>query len=99
MKYVPYQRLGERPNVIVDGAANADTVLTLSHWPHTPTPAELSADLSAEIVFRHLERPELHVAVAAVSNNHLDEDGLGGGWTMHNPDEAQQQPDRPVDIA
>jgi len=99
MKYVPYQRLGERPNVIVDGAANADTVLTLSHWPHSPTPAELSADLSAEIVFRYLERPELHVAVDAVSNNHFDEDGLVGVWAMVNPDEAQQRRDRLVDIA
>ena len=99
MKYVPYQQLAERPNVIVDGAANAHTVLSLSHWPHSPTPAELAADLSAEIVLRYLERPELHVPVEVVSNNHFDEDGLVGVWAMVNPDEAQRRCDLLVDIA
>src|SRR5207244_12638077 len=59
----------------------------------------LAADLSAEIVFRYLERPELHVAVEAVSNNHFDEDGLVGVWTMLNPDEAHRRRDLLIDIA
>jgi hypothetical protein len=99
MKYVPYEQLAERPNVIVDGAANPHTVLSLSHWPHSPTPPELAADLSAEIVLRYLERPELHVPVEVVSNNHFDEDGLIGVWAMVNPDEAPRRRDLLVDIA
>jgi hypothetical protein len=99
MKYVPYPQLGERPNVIVDGAANAHTVLSLSHWPHSPTPPGLAADLSAEIVLRYLDRPELHVAAEVVSNNHFDEDGLVGVWAMVNPDEAGRRRDLLVDIA
>ena len=99
MKYVPYERLAERPHVVVDGAANDHTVLSLSHWPHSGTPAELTADLSAEIVLRYLERPEVHVPADIVSNNHFDEDGLVGVWSMVNPEEAQRRRDRVVDIA
>ena len=99
MKYTPYQLLAERPNVIVDGAANDHTVLALSHWPHSGTPAQLAADLSAEIVLRYLDRPELHVSADVVSNNHFDEDGLVGVWAMVNPDEAQRRRDLLVDIA
>jgi hypothetical protein len=99
MKYVPYQQLGERPHVVVDGAANDHTVLSLSHWPHSGTPAELAADLSAQIVLRYLDRPELHVSADVVSNNHFDEDGLVGVWAMVNPEEAQRRRDLLVDIA
>jgi hypothetical protein len=99
MKYSPYQHLADRPNVVVDGAANDHTVLTLSHWPHSGTPAELSADLSAEIVFRYLERREPPVSADVVSNNHFDEDGLVGVWAIVNPDEAQRRRDLLVDIA
>jgi len=40
--------------VLVDGAAQPGSVLTLSHWPQSPTPAALARDLSAEIVFAFL---------------------------------------------
>ena len=42
----------------------------------------LRADTSAEIVFNYLETPSLHVDVDAVSNNHFDEDGLIGIFTL-----------------
>jgi len=35
---------------MVDGAARPGSVLTLSHWPQSPTPRPLARDLSAEIV-------------------------------------------------
>jgi len=74
--YVPAQLLGGRPHVMVDGAPRPGTVLTLSHWPGTPTPEPLWADLSAEIVLRALERPGVVGTVDAVSIDHYDEDGV-----------------------
>jgi hypothetical protein len=40
MKYLPYTKLSGVPNIIVDGAAQEDTVLTLSHWPSSSSPVE-----------------------------------------------------------
>lgn len=49
----------------------------MSHWPRTPTPAALRADLSAEIVRGALARPDLvPVDVDVVSIDHVDADGL-----------------------
>jgi hypothetical protein len=60
----------------VDGAPRAGTVLTLSHWPGTPTPPELWADLSAEIALRALARPDLlPEGVDVASVDHYDADG------------------------
>ena len=51
MCFVPYAEAADLPNIVVDGAAAAATVLTLSHWPKSGTPETLRADTSAEIVF------------------------------------------------
>jgi len=75
-EYRPYRELGNTPNLIVDGAPLGSTRLTLSHWPNNATPDELKRDTSTEICFAYLDRPEFHVDVPAVSNNHFDEDGL-----------------------
>lgn len=89
MRYVPYDRLGDTPNIVVDGFGNAQTRLCLSHWPRSGTPAALLADTSAQIVFRWLDRPELrHTGALAVSNNHFDEDGLIGVFAVLEPEEA-----------
>src|SRR5271155_67758 len=76
-RYVPAHLLAGRAHVIVDGAARPGTAATLSHWPATPTPAELGADLSAEIVRRARRRPELLPAgVDLASIDHDDVDGV-----------------------
>lgn len=54
LAYVPVEELEGRPHVVVDGAARPETVLALSHWPQSPTPAVLARDLSAQIVFAYL---------------------------------------------
>src|SRR5271166_6532835 len=54
LPYVPVEELGDRPHVLVDGATRAGSVLTLSHWPQSPTPAALARDTSAQIVFAFL---------------------------------------------
>jgi uncharacterized protein DUF6687 len=98
MKYVPYYDLNQ-PNIIVDGAPNEHTVLTLSHWPKSPTPQELKDDLSTQIVFHYLKHPELKAEADAVSNNHFDEDGLVSLYAMLNPDRASYWRDLLIDIA
>jgi hypothetical protein len=50
LPYVGYEELDDRPHVMVDGAWRPGSVLTLSHWPQSSTPALLARDLSAEIV-------------------------------------------------
>lgn len=99
MRFIAYQDLGDTPNIVVDGAPAPSTLLTLSHWPHSGTPAVLKDDLSAQIVFRYLERPALHVGAEAVSNNHFDEDGLIGVYTLLHPEQARARRDLLVDIA
>lgn len=99
MRYVPYHKLDRLPNIIVDGAGNDRTLLTLSHWPHSGTPEALKDDLSTQIVFHYLDRPDLHVQVEAVSNNHFDEDGLVGIYTILNPEIAQAHRSLLIDIA
>ena len=103
MKYVPYTQLDDVPNIIVDGASHKDTVLTLSHWPGSGSPAEFRADTSTEIVLNYLDTPKASKQYApkvrAVSNNHYDEDGLCAIWAMLNPKKALAQRDVLVDVA
>lgn len=99
MRFVPYSRAAALPNVIVDGAATRNTLLTLSHWPKSGTPAALKADTSAEIVFNYLDSLRFHVDAGAVSNNHFDEDGLVGILAMVEPDVAGQHRDLLIDTA
>lgn len=76
-RYVPATELDGRPHVVVDGAPRPGTVLTLSHWPGTPTPRELWADVSAEIVLHALTRRRLWPSgVDAVTVDHYDADGV-----------------------
>ncbi|MCU1428981.1 MAG: hypothetical protein JWL83_2981 [Actinomycetia bacterium] len=99
VQYVPYDQLDGRPNVIVDGAAADGTVLTLSHWPHSATPAALRADLSAEIAFRYLDDAYEHGFADLVSNNHLDEDGVAGVYALLEPDHAQEHRELLIEAA
>ncbi len=97
-EFVPYEDLGERPNIIVDGAPNDFTVLTLSHWPKSGTPVELKRDTSAEIAFAYLDMPKFHCNVDVISNNHFDEDGLVGLFTLLDPGFAEKNRELLIDI-
>jgi hypothetical protein len=76
-------------------------VLTLSHWPASPTPPQLRADLSAEIVFRFLGRRGRgwRRPPPAVSNDHLDQDGLVSVFALQRPDEAWARRELLCDVA
>jgi hypothetical protein len=99
VRYVAYDQLVGVPNIVVDGYGNASTVLTLSHWPGSGTPDELKADLSTQIAFRYLDRPDLKVTADAVTNNHYDEDGLCGIYAVLHPEDARRNRARLEDIA
>jgi hypothetical protein len=100
LRFQGYAETVAVPNVIVDGAANAGTVLTLSHWPGSPTPRELLADLSAEIAFRALDEPAARFdGVEVVSNNHFDQDGLASVYALVQPEVALARRDRVIDVA
>ena len=103
VKYVPYSSLSGVPNIVVDGAAHEDTVLTLSHWPGSSSPPEFRADTSAEIVLNYLSTEGSHKTYAPkvrrVSNNHFDEDGLCSVWAMVRPKKALSRRDLLVDVA
>lgn len=103
MKYEAYSKLSGTPNIIVDGAAQEDTVLTLSHWPGSGSPAEFRADTSTEIVLNYLAtkgaKAQYAPKVRIVSNNHFDEDGLCAVWAMLNPKLALKQRKLLVDVA
>jgi hypothetical protein len=103
LKYVPYSQLNGVPNIVVDGAAQEDTVLTLSHWPGSGSPRAFRADTSTEIVLNYLATPgakkEYAPKANAVSNNHFDEDGLCAVWAMLHPKLALEGRDLLVDVA
>ncbi len=86
--YVPYAEAAQRPNIVVDGAANESSVLTLSHWPKSGTPWPLKADTSVGVVFNYLDAPAWHRDVPPVTNNHFDEDGLIGLYCLIEPEHA-----------
>ena len=87
-RYCPYSQLGEQPNIIVDGSAQKATVLTLSHWPWSPTADELLRDTSTDIVFAYLDSPAHHQDIDLVSNSHFDEDGLLSMYALIDPENA-----------
>ena len=98
MRFLPYPG-ATIPNIIVDGARNSHTVLTLSHWPKSGSPTELKGDTSTAIVFNYLDAPDCHVEVEAVSNNHFDEDGLIGILALLQPGFALRHRDLLLDVA
>ena len=91
MRFVPYRDVPSVPNVIVDGAAAPNTILTLSHWPKSGTPAPLKGDTSAAIVFNYLDSPRFHVEADAVSRQVANgaegaaSPSLEGGLTCPSP--------------
>jgi hypothetical protein len=98
MHFSPYDQAAG-PNIVVDGSQNANTLITLSHWPKSGTPRELKADTSAEITFKYLDSPKFHVRSDIVTNNHFDQDGLIGIFVLVDPMTANRHRDLLIDVA
>lgn len=100
LRYEPYEDAVGVSNVVVDGSANASTVLTISHWPGTPAPPGCEADTSAQMAFLYLDRgADLHGDAAVVTNNHFDQDGLVGVFALVNPTDALARREQLEDLA
>jgi Family of unknown function (DUF6687) len=100
MRFEPYEDTLSTPNVVVDGSANAATVLTLSHWPQAPAPPGLEADLSAQMALRYVaEGHALHGDAEVVTNNHFDQDGLVSAFALVDPETAVDRQDLLEDLA
>lgn len=99
LPYAAYTDLEGSPHVVVDGAAQDGTLLTLSHWPNSATPDDLLADTSAEIVLRALGETERFAVATAVTNNHPDQDGLMGIWAVVDPAAALARADQVIGVA
>ena len=99
LRFEPYGATADVANIVVDGAPNASTVLTLTHWPGIAQPPGLAADLSAEMAFRYLDQRPEHDPASVVTNNHFDQDGLVGIFALTNPEEARRHRDVLIDVA
>jgi hypothetical protein len=97
--YLPYQDLDGVANIIVDGRPHPDSVLVLSHWKGSGTPASLMRDTSAQTVLESLTSHPYPSRALAVSNNHFDQDGLVGIFSLLNQDYALAHKDFLIDIA
>jgi len=98
LRFRPAGELADTPHVVVDGAPGPATVLTLSHWPGTPTPLDVRDDLSVQIAFHSLARPELFADLEIVTNDHFDQDGLASLFVLTQPDEARDRRDLLIDV-
>lgn len=99
LQYVPRHEVGARPNIVVDGAPLASTVLTLSHWPNSLTPEAFRRDTSTEIALAWVEHHDPREVAAIVTNNHFDEDGLLGMFALLDPALAWRHRQLMVDTA
>lgn len=85
LRYVPYREVGAAPNIVVDGAPLASTVLTLSHWPVNATPERFKRETSTETVLAYVEGHDPRRLAGVVTNNHFDEDGLFSMFSLLQP--------------
>ena len=99
LEFVPMDEVGDRPNVMADGAALASTVLTLSHWPGSSTPAPLRHDLSAGMAFRYLRSRRRWPAASVVTTDHFDQDGLVTVAALSDPETATASEARLMAVA
>lgn len=98
-RFLAYEASLAVPNVVVDGAPNQSTVLTLTHWPGHRQPAGTTVDTSAEMAFAHLDRPAAHDPADVVTNNHFDQDGAVGLLALIDPVTALEHRELLVDLA
>ena len=99
LTFLPYAESLSVPNVVVDGAPNPATVLTLTHWPGIEQPPGLAGDLSAHMAFNYLDAGAPATDAQVVTNNHFDQDGLVCVHALVDPERSLRYRDRLVDIA
>lgn len=98
MRFLEYGLASSQPNVVVDGSPNDGTVLLLTHWPGSPQPDGMAADLSAQMAFRYV-RSGADPGADIVTNNHFDQDGLVSMLAFVDPASALAHEDLLIDVA
>jgi hypothetical protein len=102
LEFVPYDLAKDRPHILVEGARDDQTALSLSHWPRSGAPGPLRGDTSAEIVFNYLAAPDrarYAEGVQVVTSNAFSQDGAVAVWSLLNPDRALEMRDLLLDVA
>lgn len=88
LRYLPYREARGLPHIVVDGAPQSSTVLTLSHWPNNATPDRYRRDTSTETTLAWLEENDPRRVAGIATNSHFDEDGLFSLFTLLDPGRA-----------
>jgi hypothetical protein len=96
--YRPYFSEWADANIVVDSGPRAGTVLTLSHWPSSPTPPCFLADTSAESVFLLLRDQEIPCA-KYVTASHYDVDALISLFAWLHPNIFMKSHDFWINVA
>lgn len=98
--YLGLDEIGDEAHIMVDGAPRPHSALLLSHWAISPTPRHLWRDLSAEIALAYLlDQGTWDSSASAVTNDHLDVDGLVGLFFLTNPEVALEHSELLVEVA
>jgi hypothetical protein len=88
LDYLPWAEAAGVPHIVVDGAARATTVLTLSHWPNNTTPEPYRRETSTETALAWVAAHDPARWARHVTNNHFDEDGLFSMYAVHQRRDA-----------
>jgi hypothetical protein len=98
-RFCPFEESRGTANVSVDSIENEGTVLTLSHWPSTATPARWKDDLSTNSVFKYLAASGGDLPAEIVTSDHFDVDGAISLYACLRPEWAFVYRDLLSDIA
>jgi hypothetical protein len=99
MHYLPYQSIGDKPNIIVGGNATSGTVLHLTQSIDGRTPPALKADLCSEMVFKLFLQEENLAGAEAVSSDSFNADNLSAIFALTNQELAKSLSYELVSIA
>jgi len=81
-RFLAPDELGGAACIAVDGAAPANAVLAVCHWPDAGAPTWLGAPTATAMADLYLRLGAAGRTVSAVSNNHVDEDGMLAAWLL-----------------
>jgi len=82
MRYLPYQSLGDKSNIIVGGNANSSTVLNLTPDLSGNTPDSLQSDLCCKMAFKLLAQEPEFAAAEVVSSDFFNTDNLAAIFAL-----------------
>jgi hypothetical protein len=85
--YVPFGGRAGDASIACDGLVDG-AALDLSHWSGNRTPAPYKRDTSTESALAYATSAGADAALATVTNNHFDTDGVLSVWALVEPEAA-----------